>query len=165
MKTFVTPKYTFNPGTIGSGYIDLNDIYNFNIKRLVAIINQTSGKVIYSTASESFKYLSYGSGRLFFGIDTSSQNATDDIQIIYDEESNTIDMTVMLNNLISIIANPGIRDKTLNADRIAVVNTVPVTISSGTVTNLSTLSGYQSQIPVQNNNIAAWYLSCRSKIT
>lgn len=165
MKQFITPRYTFNPGTIGSGYIDLNNIHDFDIKRVVAIINQTSGKVLYSTASESLKYLSYSNGRLFFIQDTSSQSSTDDIQIIYDSESNTIDMTVMLNNLMNIIANPGIRDKTLNADRIAVVNTVPVTISSGTVTTLSTLAGYQAQIPVQNNNIAAWYLSCRSKIT
>lgn len=165
MKQFITPRYTFNPGTIGSGFIDLSNINDFDIKRVVAIINQTSGKVLYSTASESLKYLSYSNGRLFFIQDTSSQNSNDDIQIIYDSESNTIDMTVMLNNLMNIIANPGIRDKTLNADRIAVVNTVPVTVSSGTVTTLSTLAGYQAQIPVQNNNMAAWYLSCRSKIT
>jgi hypothetical protein len=164
MKHFITPRYTFNPGTIGSGYIDLNEIHNFDIKRVVAIINQTSGKVLYSTASESLKYLSYSNGRLFFIQDTSSQSSTDDIQIIYDSESNTIDMTVMLNNLMSIIANPGIRDKTVNADRVTLVGGSTV-ISSGTITNLSTLSGYQSQIPVQNNNMAAWYLSCRSKIT
>lgn len=165
MKQFITPSYEFNPGTIGAGYLDLSRVPHFDIKRLVAIINQTAGKVLYSTASEALKYLSYSNGRLFFIQDTSSQSATDDIQIIYDEESTVVDMTVMLNNLMSIIANPGIRDKTLNADRVAVVNTVPVTISSGTVTNLTTLSGYQSQMPVQNNNTAAWYLSCRSKIT
>lgn len=164
MKQFITPSYEFNPGTIGAGYLDLSRVPHFDIKRLVAIINQTAGKVLYSTASEALKYLSYSNGRLFFIQDTSSQSATDDIQIIYDEESTVVDMTVMLNNLMSIIANPGIRDKTLNADRVTLVGG-STTLSSGTVTNLTTFSGYQTQIPVQNNNMAAWYLSCRSKIT
>lgn len=164
MKQFITPNYNFNPGNIGSGYIDLNNIPSFDINRLVAIINQTSGKVLYTTASESFKYLSYSNGRLFFGIDTSSQSANDEIQILYDSHSSTIDMTVMLNNLMNIIASPGIRDKTINADRVTLVGG-STTISSGTISNVSTLSGYQAQIPVQNNNMAAWYLSCRSKIT
>lgn len=165
MKQFITPKYSFNPGIIGSGYIDLNNIPNFDIKRLVVIINQTAGKVLYSTASESLKYLSYLNGKLFFIQDTSSQNINDDIQIIYNTETDTVDMTVMLNNLLNIIANPGIRDKSQNADRVAIVNTVPVTISSGTITTVSALGGYQAQIPVQNNNLATWYLSCRKTIT
>ena len=74
-------------------------------------------------------------------------------------------MIVMLNNLLSIIANPGIRDKSVNADRVSIVGTPAVTISSGTVTTLSTLAGYQAQIPVQNNNLAAWALACRSTIS
>lgn len=166
MKQFVTHSYTFNPGTIGSGYIDLSRIPKFDIRRLIAIINQTNGKVLYSTGSQALKYLVYSpDGKLYFNQDTSSQDPEDDIQILYDQEVNTVDTTVMLNNLLSIIANPGIRDKSQNADRVAVVNTVPVTVSSGTITTLSALAGYQAQLPVQNNNLAAWYLSCRKTIT
>lgn len=157
MKQFITPNYIFVPGNIGAGYIDLKYINDFDIKRLIAIINQTRGKVMYSTGTESLNYLSITDNKLYFGIDTNSYDSSDNIQIIYDTESDTIDMTVMLNNLMNIIANPGIRDKTLNADRIAVVNTVPTTVL--------TLAGYQAQIPVQNNNMAAWYLSCRSRIS
>lgn len=166
MKQFIVTPYVFIPGAIGAGYIDLNYIPKFDITRLVAIINQTSGKVLYSTASESLKYLVLSlDNKLYFNQDTSSQSSTDEIQILYDQETTTVDTTVMLNNLLSIIANPGIRDKSLNADRVAVVNTVPVTVSSGTITTLSTLAGYQAQMPVQNNNLAAWYLSCRKTIT
>jgi hypothetical protein len=164
MKQFITPNYEFSPGTIGTGYIDLNNIPNFNINRLVAIINQTRGKVLYSTGTVSLNYLSITNNKLFFGIDTNDYSSSDEIQIVYDSETETIDMTTMLNNLLTIIANPGIRDKSLNADRVTLVGGSTV-ISSGTVTTLSTLSGYQSQIPVINNNMSAWYLSCRSNIT
>jgi len=172
MKEFITPKYKFSPGTSTVGYVDLSGIKNFDIARLVAIINQTKGILIYTTASESAKYTSVVGTKVYLNIDTSSHSTDDELQIIYNNESSTMDMIVMLNNLLSIIANPGIRDKTVNADRVSVVNTVPVTISSGTVTissgtvtNLTTLSGYQSQISVINNNMSAWYLSCRSKIS
>jgi hypothetical protein len=165
MKQFITPFYIFVPGATGVGYIDLKSIQNFDVKRLVAIINQTQGKIIYSAASEAFKYLAVTGSQLYFNVDTSGQSASDDIQIIYDAESSTVDMIVMLNNLLSIIANPGIRDKSVNADRVSVVNTVPVTVSSGTVTNLLALAGYQAQIPVQNNNLAAWSLTRRNTIS
>lgn len=164
MKQFITPYYIFVPGASGLGYIDLKDIKGFNIKRLVAIINQTQGKIIYSAASEAFKYSAVTGTQVYFGVDTSGQSANDDIQIIYDAESATVDMIVMLNNLLNIIANPGIRDKTINANRVTLVGG-STTISSGTVSNLGALGGYQAQIPVQNNNIAAWSLTCRNKIS
>lgn len=160
MKQFITPKYEFIPGNIGDGYINLSYIPNFNINRLVAIINQTRGKVLYSTGTESLNYLTITNNKLFFGIDTNTYSSSDEIQIIYDSETETLDMTLMLNNLLTILATPGIRDKTLNADRVAVINTVATT-----VTTVSALNSYQAQLPVINNNIAAWYLSCRSKIT
>ena len=72
---------------------------------------------------------------------------TDSIQIIYDTESDTIDMTVMLQTLMSIIANPGIRDKTQNADRVTLVGG-STTISSGTINNVLEMRGYQAHIPL-----------------
>jgi hypothetical protein len=163
MKEFLSTKYKYNPGPTGSGFIDLSNISNFKIERLIAIINQTKGKILYTTGSEIFKYLVFDGTKLFFNIDTSSDSSTDSIQIIYDTESDTIDMTVMLQTLMSIIANPGIRDKTQNADRVTLVGG-STTISSGTINNVLEMRGYQAHIPVINNNTAAWYLSCRSKI-
>lgn len=165
MKEFITPNYIFSPGASGVGFVNLLGIEQFDVARLVAIINQTRGILIYSTASVDNKYTSVSGTTVYLNFDTSSQSSTDQLQIIYNNEASTIDMIVMLNNLLSIIANPGIRDKSVNADRVSIVGTPAVTITSGTITTLSTLAGYQAQIPVQNNNLAAWALACRNRIS
>jgi hypothetical protein len=164
MKEFITPKYNFSPGTSGVGYVDLLGIDNFDVARLVAIINQTKGILIYSTSSEIGKFTSISGTKIYLNIDTSTQSSDDKLQIIYNSESSTVDMIVMLNNLLSIIANPGIRDKTINADRVTLVGGSTV-ISSGTVTNLASIGGYQGQMQIINNNINAWSNSCRRTIS
>lgn len=163
MKEFLSERIKYSPGVVGEGYLDITSIPKFKIERLIAIINQTKGKILYTTGSEIFKYLLFDGSKIFFNVDTTSDLSTDSIQVIYDTESDTVDMTVMLQTLISIIANPGIRDRTQNADRVTLVGG-STTISSGTINNILAQNGYQAQIPVINNNIAAWYLSCRSKI-
>ena len=167
MKEFITTKYTFSPGASGVGFVDLSGIDSFDSTRLVAIINQTRGVLLYSTASETSKYTLIEGNRVFLNTDTSSHSAEDSLQIIYNKESSTVDMVVLLNNLLSIIATPAIRDKTINADRVTLVGG-STTISSGTVTtvsNLSTFSNYQSQIQTINSNLNAWANTCRSTIT
>lgn len=84
MKAFITPAYTFTPGAAGEGAIDLSAIPNFNIKRLVAIINQTSGALIYSTANSLLKYVNEVEGIVTLGADTSTMNAGDSLQIVYE---------------------------------------------------------------------------------
>ena len=169
MKEFITPNYIFSPGASGVGSVNLLGIEQFNVARLVAIINQTRGILIYSTASIDNKYTSVSGTTVYLNFDTSSQSSTDQLQIIYNNEASMVDVIVMLDNLLSIIANPGIRDKTVNADRVTLVGgSTTAVISSGTVTtvsNLAALAGYQAQIPVQNNNTAAWALACRNRIS
>jgi len=164
MKEFITPKYTFSPGASGVGFVNLSGISDFDVARLVAIINQTKGILIYSTASETSKYTAVSGTKVFLNSDTSAQSANDQLQIIYNLESSTVDMVVMLNNLLSIIANPGIRDKTINANRVTLVGG-STTISSGTISNVSTLSGYQTQLQIIQNNLNAWANTCRRTIS
>lgn len=90
MKKFITPTYTFTPGISGVGSVNVSGIASFNIKRLVSIINQTRGIVIYSTASPSLKYTNVSGTTVTLNFDTSAQNAADNLQIIYEDESNTI---------------------------------------------------------------------------
>jgi hypothetical protein len=85
MKAFITPAYTFTPGASGVGTVDLSAISGFDIKRLVAVINQTRGTIIYSTADASLKYVSVVSGVVTLSADTSLHNAADKLQIIYEE--------------------------------------------------------------------------------
>ena len=170
MKEFITPRYVFSPGSPGVGYVDLVGIDNFDIARLVIIINQTDGTLIYSTASETNKYTAVLGKRVYLNIDTSTQSSSDQLQIVYNNETSTVDMIVMLNNLLSIIASPGIRDRTVNADRVTLVGG-STTISSGTVTtvstvsNLATIANYQGQMQIIHNNINAWANTCRRTIS
>lgn len=86
MKAFITPTYTFTPGASGVGTIDLSNIPSFDIKRLAAIINQTSGTIIYSTASASKKYTDVTDGVVTLFFDTSSMDAGDTLQIVYETD-------------------------------------------------------------------------------
>ena len=164
MKEFITPKYTFSPGVSGVGFVDLSGIGDFDVARLVAIINQTKGILIYSTASETSKYTAVSGTKVYLNVDTSAQSSEDQLQIIYNLEASTVDMIVMLNNLLSIIASPGIRDKTVNADRVTLVGG-STTISSGTITNVSNLGNYQGQMQIIQNNLNAWANTCRRTIS
>jgi hypothetical protein len=176
MKEFITPNYIFSPGASGVGFVNLLGIDQFDVARLVAIINQTRGILIYSTASSANKYTSVSGTTVYLNFDTSSQSSTDQLQIIYNNESSTIDMIVMLNNLLSIIANPGIRDKTINADRVTLAGG-STSITSGSLTSLTTVStvstvsnvaavgGYQGQMQIIQNNINAWANACRRTIS
>jgi hypothetical protein len=84
MKAFITPSYTFTPGASGGGTIDLSSIAGFDIKRLIAVINQTRGELIYSTGSSTLKYTGVLGGVVTLFADTSSHLSTDTLQIIYE---------------------------------------------------------------------------------
>lgn len=155
MKEFITPRYIFSPGISGVGYVDLVGISGFDPARLVAIINQTVGTIIYSTASATNKYTAVSGTKVYLNIDTSTHSASDELQIIYNKESSTVDMIVMLSNLMSLIANPPTLDKTVNTSRVSVI--------SGN-TNIAQFGSYLSQQAILYNNIAAWSTACRSRI-
>lgn len=86
MKKFITPTYTFTPGASGVGTVNLSGITGFNIKNLISIINQTRGIVIYSTASVDLRYTNVSGTTVTLNFDTSTQNAADVLQVIYEEQ-------------------------------------------------------------------------------
>lgn len=102
MKQFIAPNYTFTPGISGVGTIDLFGISNFNKKFLVAIINQTTGELIYSTGSTTKGYISVVGNVLTLASNTSTHNSSDSLQIIY-ETSTLNDSVVSLDSKASIL--------------------------------------------------------------
>jgi len=84
MSSYITPSYTFTPGPSGLGTVNLSGIDNFDVKRLVAIVNQTAGTVIYSSGNSSCNHTNVSGKTITLKLDTSSQNSTDILQIIYD---------------------------------------------------------------------------------
>lgn len=97
MKKFITPSYTFTPNDSGVGTVDLSGISNFNIKKLIAIINQTQGVVIYSTANPDAKYTNVSGTVVTLFYDTSTHDSGDVLQIIYEDEA-PISVTQTINS-------------------------------------------------------------------
>jgi hypothetical protein len=86
MKSFITPTYTFTPGTSGVGTLNLSGIDNFDIKRLVAVINLRTNTIIYNVVDSTLGYNSVSSTLITLDADTSSMLTTDPLQIIYDND-------------------------------------------------------------------------------
>lgn len=97
MSNYITPSYTFSPGLSGVGSIDLSGIDGFDIKRLVAIVNQTVGVIIYSSANSSCNYTNVQGTVVTLKFDTSTHSATDVLQIIYDTGYTRLDPVFPIN--------------------------------------------------------------------
>ena len=84
MKDFITPSLTFVPGASGAGYVDLYGIAGFDIRRLVSLINQTTGTIIYSTADTSLRWTNVIGTQVYLLFDTSAMSSANVIQVVYD---------------------------------------------------------------------------------
>jgi len=143
MKKLITPAVVYTPGsqTLDTG------IPNFDIRRLYAIINQTRGEIIYATSLPGKGYTAVSGSQLSLQANTSTHQATDVLQIIY-EDSEDIDLTTAIYELLDRLAFlPSVRG--INAD-------LRVSLMGGTVSNLSNISqigGYnvQQHMPATQN--------------
>jgi hypothetical protein len=84
MKDFITPSLTFTPGASGIGNVDLYGIAGFDVKRLVSIINQTTGTIIYSTADTALRYTQVIGTTVYLNFDTATMSGANTIQVVYD---------------------------------------------------------------------------------
>ena len=87
MKQFIAPSYLFTPGSSGVGTVDLFGITDFDARKLVAVINQTRGVMIYSTGGAATRYTALNGTLLTLNVDTSTHSAGDALQVIYEETS------------------------------------------------------------------------------
>lgn len=159
MKDFITPSYTFSPGASGVGYVDLSGINNFDVKRLVAIINQTNGSIIYATASPATKYTNVTGTQVTLFADTTGQNPTDNLQIIYNSvedlpvtDSNLSDLVKLMSRMVKSMDSLNVVDS--NHRQRVVVDSANVTGSLSTVSTVSSLSTISGMGTDQFINIA-----------
>jgi hypothetical protein len=87
MKSFLAPTYTFTPGASGVGTVDLSGISGFNIKYLVAIINQTRGVTIYATGDAGLRYTAVAGTTVTLFANTTGHSAGDVLQVIYEDQA------------------------------------------------------------------------------
>ena len=87
MKSFLAPSYTFTPGASGVGTVNLSGIAGFNIKYLVAIVNQTRGETIYATGSTATRYTALSGTTLTLFANTTGHSSSDVLQVIYEDQA------------------------------------------------------------------------------
>jgi hypothetical protein len=178
MKDFISTNYTFTPGISGVGTVSLG-VSDFDIKRLVSIINQTQGVVIYSTASTTAKYTAIDGSTLTLNVDTSTHSNTDVLQVIYNspsEFSPISDLIMYLKQLVYYVGSSLGNVDALNrlkvraevVDAVTTVTTVTgvTTVSAVTaVTNITNLGGMpQTEFGI-NVALNTFANSIRDKIT
>jgi len=158
MKNFITPTYIFTPGVSGVGTVELG-IDKFDVRRLVAIINQTKGVVIYSTADTSNRFINLNDSTLTLNVDTSTHNSSDILQIIYDDPSQDdlqevlYEMVNRLNFLSALRGSDGTLRIAVISGTLPNVTTVTTVGTVGTVTtvaNVPTIGGFSSSALVPN---------------
>ena len=185
MKDFSIIDYVFSPGASSVGYVDFIGATDFDITRVVAIINQTKGVVIYATGSTDTRYTSISDKRVFLFFDTSTHSASDKLQIVYNSKKALItsdsegnELIRLMGRLVKIMENQqatdaGQRQKmtidsitsALTLSNVTTVGTVS-TITGGTITTLSNAASIAGMSQEQYINIArnTYANSIRSKL-
>ncbi len=89
MKTILSTNPTFTPGAINAGTLNFSSVNGFNIAGLLAVLNQTTGTLLYATGQASTGYFSWNNSTkvLTLKVDTSSHSSGDQLQVIYDGPS------------------------------------------------------------------------------
>lgn len=155
MKDFITASYIFTPGISGVGTVALG-IEKFDVRRLVAIINQDRGVVIYNTGDTNNRFTSLNGSILTLNVDTSTHLSSDILQIIYNDPSQD-DLQETMHEIVSRLNFLGTLRGSDSTLRIGVISgTLPTvtTVTSvgtvGTVANISTIGGFSSSGLVPN---------------
>jgi hypothetical protein len=147
MKDFNVTEYIFSPGASSVGYVDLYNLADFDITRVVAIINQTKGVVIYATGSANTRYTSVSGRKVYLFYDTSSHSATDKLQIVYNSsvalktaDVDNQEIVKLLSRLVKIAENQQSTDSAQRQRVTIDAGTLPNVTTVGTVTTCSTVS-------------------------
>jgi hypothetical protein len=180
MKDFLVTDYIFSPGISGSGYVEFTNLDDFDITRLVSIINQTKGVIIYATASVEKAYSSLSGKRVFLNFNTSTHNAGDKLQIVYNSsqalkttDSEQQDLLKLLNRLVKVMENQQACDSSqrqrVTIDAIAgslTLGTVSTVTNAGTVNTVNNVAAMAGMNQEQYLNIArnTYANSIRSKL-
>jgi hypothetical protein len=98
MKKFLTTPSIFTPGNSGIGTIKTN-IINFDIRKLIAIVNQTREQLIYGVGANGFGYTSINGDTITLEFNTTGYSSGDILNVIYDSSAEyPIDVNSSTNN-------------------------------------------------------------------
>ena len=85
MRTVVTPSYTFTPGGAGVGKLAISGIANFDIRRLLLVVDITTQVVVYAYGIPVNGATAVNGSTLTLAADTSTCASSDTLSFIYDD--------------------------------------------------------------------------------
>ena len=163
MKRYITPNYTFTPGSSGVGTVRPR-INNFDIKFLIVILNVTREEIIYAPGLSGRGYTALSGDLITLEYSTTGHSATDILQFLYEatDDYPTIvdsrrnnDLLGQLQRLTKIAESLQIVDSAqrqrVNIDTIAAGVTLPTVSSVTAVGSVTTVSTVTSVTNIANN--------------
>jgi len=142
MKKIVITEPIFTPST---NTIDTK-IDGFDIRKLYAIINVTTGNLIYATGVQGKGFVSVTDSTVVLQYDTSSMNSTDVLQFLYDDNEDTEWLQNIYEAVDALNFLTGVKGPAANL-RVTVTDGA-IAITSGTITtvnNLASIAGFGAQ--------------------
>jgi len=136
MKKIIITNPIFTPST---KTIDTN-ISDFDVRKLYAIINQTSGTLIYGTGVTGKGFTSVTDSIIVLQYDTTSMNSTDVLQILYDDNEDTEWLQNIYDAVDALNFLSGLRGPSANL-RVTVTDG-SIAVSSGTITNVNNVTNF-----------------------
>lgn len=138
MKRIIITNPVFTPST---NTIDTK-IDGFDIRKLYAIINQTTGNLIYGTGLPGKGFSSVSDSTIVLEYDTTSMNSTDDLQILYEDDEDIQWLQNIYESIDSLGFLSSVRGPSANL-RVTVTDGTIGTIY--TVSNLGSIAGFGAQ--------------------
>jgi hypothetical protein len=155
MKNYITPSYTFTPGASGVGTVDTN-IVSFNVKLLVAIVNQTRNTIIYGSGLTGRGYTNLSGDILTLEFDTTGHNSGDVLQFIYDDIEQPLTDTQLRNTPVPVSANaPAALLTSYTQTGVIAINTILTTLDCSIYRGVSiqcTSMGTTGVVTVESSN-------------
>lgn len=140
-KEIITATVTFNPI---AKTIDFSSWSSFNINRLIAITNNTRNVLIYSIANSGTGLANIVGNVITLQFDTTSHNASDQLSIMYDPESQATETTL---STINTKLPSALGQKTM-------ANSLPVVISSDQSSILVKMSDGSDIVDIKGSGVA-----------
>jgi hypothetical protein len=139
MKRIIITNPIFTPST---NTIDTK-IDGFDIRKLYAIINQTTGNLIYGTGLPGKGFSSVSDSTIVLEYDTTNMNSTDVLQILYDDDEDTQWLQNIYEAVDALNFLTGLRGPAANL-RVTVTDGA-IAIASGTITTVNNFAGFGTQ--------------------
>lgn len=140
MKKIVITEPIFTPST---NTIDTK-IDGFDIRKLYAIINVTTGNLIYATGVQGKGFVSVTDSTVVLQYDTSSMNSTDVLQFLYDDNEDTEWLQNIYEAVDALNFLTGVRGPAANL-RVTVTDGVITSGTISTVNNLGSIASFGAQ--------------------